>query len=174
MIDSLETRLEAAIENQEMLDAMLRGIAAFEKYKAHLPFAAQSYTRTLLQKHADFELVAMQWAPGAVSELHDHGDARCWIAVVEGAIDVENFERLDPGAVGSHAQLAFTESMRVSKGDVDHRLNRRELHRVSNTAERSAYSLQIYSPMLTEYHVFDAQTGFGTTSLAHYDSIVEL
>ena len=174
MIDSLEVRLEAAIENHEMIGAMLRGIAAFGEYKSLLPFSEQSYTRTLLLKRPDFELVAMLWAPGSVSELHDHGDARCWVAVVEGAVDVENFARRDAGGNGSHAQLAFTESMRVGTGDVDHRLNQRELHRVSNTAERSAYSLQIYSPMLTEYHVFDAQTGLCTTALAHYESIVEL
>ncbi len=173
MIDSLETRLEAAIENAEMTGAMLRSIKAFESYKALLPLIPQSYTRTLLLKRPDFELVAMQWAPGSVSELHDHGDSRCWVALVEGAIDVENFERRD-AAPGPHAHLAFTESMRIGTGDVDYRLNWRELHRVRNTGEHSSYSLQIYSPMLTEYHVFDEQTGFCTTALAHYDSIIEL
>ncbi|MBV8636864.1 MAG: cysteine dioxygenase family protein [Candidatus Eremiobacteraeota bacterium] len=174
MIGSLETRLEAAIQNHEMIDAMLRGTAAFAQYKERLPFVTQSYTRTLLVKRPDFELVAMQWAPGSVSELHDHGDARCWVAVVEGTIDVENFERRDRSVMGPHAELKFTESIRVATGDVDYRLNRRELHRVRNTAECSAYSLQIYSPMLSQYRVFDEQTGFGRTALAYYDSMVKL
>lgn len=172
MIESFETRLEEAIQNPEMIDAMLAGIKAFRQYRASLPSLPYAYTRTLLVKRADFELVAMQWSPGSVSQLHDHGDSRCWVAVVEGAIDVDNFERRDAG--GPHAALEYTSSQRLTAGDTDHRLNWRELHKVRNTGEMSAYSLQIYSPALSEYHVFDETTGLYTTALAYYDSVVDL
>jgi Cysteine dioxygenase type I len=172
MIDSLEMRVEATIQDPQMIDAMLRGINAFSRFKSSLPFLAFSYTRTLLLKRPEFELVAMQWAPGSVSELHDHGDSRCWVAVIEGAVDVDNYERKDQG--GPHADLIHTSSIRVAAGETDHRLNWRELHRVRNTADVSAYSLQIYSPRLTEYRIFDSSTGFYTTALAHYDSVCDL
>lgn len=172
MIGAFEERLEAVIQDPQMIDAMLRGIDAFEQYKQSLPFLPYGYTRTLLVKRPEFELVAMQWAPGSVSELHDHGDSRCWVALVEGALDVDNYERRDPR--GTHAELTHTSSIRVAAGEVDHRLNWRELHRVCNTGDVSAYSLQIYSPALSEYHVFDAKTGSFTTALAYCDATYDL
>ncbi len=172
MIDSLEARLEEAIQHPEMVAAMLRGINSFDEYKASLPAIPGSYTRTLLLKQPDFELVAMQWSPGSLSELHDHGDARCWVAVLEGAIDVENFERRDVGS--PRADLSFASSLRLTSGDTDHRLNSRELHRVRNTCETSAFSLQIYSPSIGEYHVFDANTGSYTIAVANYDCVLNL
>jgi cysteine dioxygenase len=172
MIDSLEARLEEAIQHREMIDAMLRGINAFRQYKALLPAIPHSYTRTLLLKQPDFELVAMQWSPGSLSELHDHGEARCWVAVVEGTIEVENFERRDSGA--SRADLALTWSLHLIAGDMDHRLNPSELHRVRNSGEISAYSLQIYAPSIGEYRVFDTNDGSYTTAVANYDSVFNL
>lgn len=172
MIDSLEARLEDAIQHREMLEAMMRGINAFAQYKALLPEIPGSYTRTLLLKKPDFELVAMQWSPGSLSELHDHGEARCWVAVMEGAIDVENFDRRDSG--GSHAALTYVSSLRLVSGDTDHRLTWRELHRVRNSGKTSAYSLQIYSPSIGEYRVFDADTGSHTTAVANYDHVLNL
>lgn len=172
MIDTLEMRLEEAIADPEMTRAILRGINAFEGYKSSLPVVPLAYTRTLLHKTPEFELVAMHWAPGSVSQLHDHGNSRCWVAVVEGAIDVDNYERRDNGA--EHADLLYTSSQRLSAGAVDHRLNWRELHRVRNTGEIAAYSIQIYSPAITEYHVFDEKSGLYTTALAHYDSVLDL
>ncbi len=172
MIDSLEARLEEAIRHPEMIEAMLRGVNGFAHYRTLLPAIPYAYTRTLLLKRPDFELVAMQWSPGSVSELHDHGDARCWVAVVEGAIDVENFERRDVGA--PRAELSYTSSLRLAAGSTDHRLNSRELHRVRNTGETSAYSLQIYSPEIGEYRVFDANDGSYTMAVAHYDSVLNL
>ena len=172
MIETFEARLEAVIHDPQMVEAMLRGISAFEQYKQSLPLLPYGYTRTLLVKCAEFELVAMQWAPGSVSELHDHGDSRCWVALVEGALDVDNYDRHDLG--GAHAELKHTSSMRVAAGEVDHRLNWRELHRVRNTGNASAYSLQIYSPSLSEYRIFDAKTGSITTALAYCDATYDL
>ncbi len=172
MIETIEARVQAAIQDPHMVEAMLRGINAFHEYKESLPVLPYAYTRTLLLKHPQFELVAMRWEPGSVSELHDHGDSRCWVAVVEGVIDVDNYERHDPRV--AHAKLEHTSTIRVAAGEMDHRMNWRELHRVCNTGEVSAYSLQIYSPALSEYHVFDTNTGFYTTALAYYDTIYEL
>lgn len=172
MIDTLEARLRAVLPESAMLTAMLRGIDAFARYRDSLPFARSAYTRTLLHKGDGFELVAMHWAPASVSGIHDHGDARCWVVVLDGVLDVDNYDRLDDG--GAVAKLAHAGSMAVRAGDLDHRLNRRELHRVRNEQASSAYSLQIYSPSIEQYTIVNEQTMACTTARALHDFILDL
>ena len=172
MIESLESRLHTVLPERAMIDAMLLGIDRFESYRSALPFLAGGYTRTLLKKTNGFELVAMQWAPSSLSALHDHGDARCWVVVLDGALDVDNFDRLDDGE--ERAQIAHRGRLVVARGDVDHRLSRRELHRVHNARPESAYSLQLYSPEIGAYNVINERTGECTSVVAKYDAIVEL
>lgn len=172
MIDVLEARLHEAMSNRAMVDAMLRGMAHFDRYRASLPLLPGGYTRTLLQKTGDFELVGMHWAPGSLSAIHDHGDSRCWVVVMEGMLDVDNYDRHDDG--GLQADLTHGSSIEVVRGDLDHRLNRRELHKVRNTRDCSAYSLQLYSPSLTEYTVVNEQTGICSKAAALYDAVFDL
>ena len=138
-------------------EALQRGAAAFSRYRHEMPVLAGAYSRTLLEKTNDYEMVAMVWAPGCKSPIHDHGNSRCWVFVLEGTIDVANFERVDAG--GDVAELTAAGTAKLTAGERDCRLTWRELHRVGNTTAENAYTLQIYAPRLTAYHVVDETTG---------------
>lgn len=172
MIDSLEPRLASVMEDGAMVHAMLRGIDAYERYRAHLPLQSAGYTRTLLYKTSGFELVAMLWAPQSVSPIHDHGESRCWVVVMEGMLDVDNYDRRDEHAMT--ADIVRASSVTVKRGELDHRLSWRELHRVRNTGTANAYSLQLYAPSLTTYTVVQEETGICRTVPALYDSLFDL
>lgn len=173
MIDALENRLQDAMQAPVMVDAMLRGIESFDRYRDSLPFIPAGYTRTLLLKRPEFELVAMQWSPGSTSAIHDHGTSRCWVMVMDGTLDVENFDRKDDGT-GDRADILLASSVVIGRGELDHRLNWRELHRVRNIRERSAYSLQLYSPTLVQYHTIDEHGGYTHVVPALYDFTLDL
>ncbi len=162
MID-LESFVEAALQE---------AASAFERYRGMLPLVPGGYSRTLLRKNRDYELVAMLWAPGCTSPIHDHADSRCWVLVMDGTIDVTNFARLDEG--GDVARLQPAQEQRLSKGARDQRLNWRELHRVGNSGEANAYTLQVYAPQLREYQVVDEATGLVRRVPGLYDTVVDL
>ncbi len=160
------------MDDPALVEAMRAGIARFEEYRSSIPFIANSYARLLLRKTAEFELVAMQWAPESKSPIHDHGNSRCWVAILDGVLDVENFQRLDDGLT-SYARIAKDFDTRLIAGQLDHRLNWRELHRVRNSTGHNVFSLQLYAAPQTDYAVIDDATMLCRRAQPEYDAIFE-
>ncbi len=149
--------LATALANDEFLESMERCRQAFDSLRERLPVIPYAYSRTRLIHRPHFEVILMHWSPGSVSPIHDHGRSRCWVLMLDGALEVHNFERQDdPGC--SPVALRETGSTTLRCGDVDHRLTPRELHRVRNTSADPAYSLQLYAEPISEYVVVDAHT----------------
>lgn len=144
---------------------------AYDSYREQLPEVPLSYTRTMLARNEDYEIVAMRWAPGSVSPIHDHGQSRCWALVLEGELFVENFERVDDGDERApRVNPADARTMHVD--EIDHRLNWHELHRVRNTAQTPAISLQLYAPALSEYFIFEEHGTRLWRAQAKYDATI--
>lgn len=172
MVD-LNRSLSLVLEDEEMRTHMERCAHAFEGYRERLPAIPYAYSRTLLVGRPHFELVIMQWSPGSVSPIHDHGDSRCWVLMMAGELEVQNFERTC--AIGvSPVSLRDTGSLTLKVGDVDHRLTPLELHRVRNTGSVPAYSLQLYAQPITNYSIVDAHTGESRVVTATHDMFIEL
>ncbi|HKE38192.1 MAG TPA: hypothetical protein VKB39_12195, partial [Candidatus Baltobacteraceae bacterium] len=71
--------------------------------------------------------------------------------------DVENFDRDDDGS-GSIVNLRPTGKISLGRGDVDHRGGPTELHRVRNSSDETAYTLQLYAEPIHAYTVVDAHS----------------
>jgi predicted metal-dependent enzyme (double-stranded beta helix superfamily) len=143
----------------EFARAMARFARSFADYRDRLPTIPHAYSRTRLAIAPEYEVVAMNWAPESISPVHDHGESRCWVLMLDGALDVQNFG-CDPAAAASLASIPETERLELRRGDIDHRLGPNELHRVRNPSRaQSAFSLQLYAHPLTTYSVFDVHAG---------------
>ena len=62
-----------------------------------------AYTRTCVYREARFKVLLLNWAPGVASAIHDHGDQHCWMLVLDGQLEVDDYVRLDPGDVPGSA-----------------------------------------------------------------------
>jgi predicted metal-dependent enzyme (double-stranded beta helix superfamily) len=143
----------------EFARAMERFARSFADYRERLPLIPHAYSRTRLAIAPEYEIVAMNWAPESISPVHDHGASRCWVLMLDGALDVQNFA-CDPVAAASPATIRETERLELRPGDIDHRLGPNELHRVRNPSRlQSAFSLQLYARPLSTYSVFDVHSG---------------
>ena len=166
--------LSQALGDDEYVAAMQRAALAFSNYRSQLPVIPYAYTRTRLIERPHFEVVVMQWAAGSVSPIHDHGDSRCWVLMLEGALDVENFER-DLEAAGTHlVSMRPNGTLSLQADDIDSRNGPHELHRVVNSSSESAYSLQLYANPITTYNVFDEHTNTSRVVAATCDLIIDL
>ncbi|MBV8529677.1 MAG: cysteine dioxygenase family protein [Candidatus Eremiobacteraeota bacterium] len=123
--------------------------------KRGLVFRPGDYTRTCVYRNASFEVLLLNWATGAASQIHDHGDQHCWMLVLDGRLDVEDYVRLDPGDVPGYAHVEPCGRQRLSRGDTDVRSGPFDLHRVAATAGAPAVSLHVYSGPLRNYIVYD-------------------
>ncbi len=173
MTPTLDKMLENKMPHSAFAAAMREGIERFEHYRAALVPIPLSYTRTLLRRTDDFELVAMLWAAGSASPIHDHGDSRCWVVVLEGDLEVENYDRLDDGTT-EMARLEKSMRNTIASGVLDHRANWRELHRVCNLSDASVYSLQLYAAPQTDFTIVDERTSICSRALPKYDSTFTL
>ena len=113
------------------------------------------YTRTCAYRGAQFEVLLLNWAPGAVSPIHDHGDQHCWMLLLEGRLAVDDYVRRDAGDVPGFAQVEPCGYRLLEAGDIDLRSGRFDLHRVAAPGDRGAVSLHIYSHPLRSFLVYD-------------------
>lgn len=158
--------LAQAMEDPEFVAAMERMARAFPDYRARLPHIPYAYSRTQLAKTPRYEVVAMQWAGGAVSPIHDHGTSRCWVLMLDGTLEVENFVR-EPG--DDAVVVQSVKSLTLHPGDLDYVSGPHELHRVHNGSPASAFSLQLYADPIQSYTIFDPQTRSSRLSVATCD-----
>jgi cysteine dioxygenase len=152
---------------------MQRAALAFSQYRSQLPQIPYAYTRTRLIERPHFEIVAMQWAAGSVSPIHDHGASRCWVLMLEGTLDVENFER-DVEIKSQNISMRPNGKLTLKADDIDSRYGPTELHRVVNSSSESAYSLQLYATPIATYNVFDEHTNTSRVVTATCDFVIDL
>jgi predicted metal-dependent enzyme (double-stranded beta helix superfamily) len=165
--------LTRALGDPEYVTAMERAAVAFSKYRSQLPVIPYAYTRTRLIDRPHFEIVAMHWAAGSVSPIHDHGVSRCWVLMLEGTLEVENFERdIDNGATKVSMRPSGTLTLKAD--DLDSRYGPTELHRVFNPGSESAYSLQLYATPISTYNVFDERRHTSRVVTATCDLHIDL
>jgi cysteine dioxygenase len=112
------------------------------------------YTRTRAYGDEAFEVLLLNWAPGAPSPIHDHGGQHCWLAVLDGSLIVENYERLDSGERKGCALIAPRGSTTLGCGDVDLRSGQFDIHRV-RAGGAQAVSLHVYARPLHRFLVYD-------------------
>jgi predicted metal-dependent enzyme (double-stranded beta helix superfamily) len=161
------------------LDRSAEGMRALLAAGAHawrgdmrLPLRAGGYTRTCAYRDEIFEVVLLNWAPGSTSAIHDHGDQHCWMIVLAGCLDVEDYRRLDSGMVHGYAFVAAHGSRSLEPGAMDLRAGRFALHRVSARADRSALSLHVYSAPLRRFLVYDERAYTCEAAYGAYDEIL--
>ena len=62
-----------------------------ESLAPYLNWSMGGYTRNLIFKSDLFEVLAICWETGQFSQVHNHRDQYCWMAVPVGKLRVQNF-----------------------------------------------------------------------------------
>ena len=130
------------------------------------------YTRTCAYFDDRFELLLINWSRGAVSDIHDHGGQHCWLAVVDGTLEVENYDRLDDGGRAGRAEIVRRESAILETGQLDLRSAPFDIHRVANAGPSAAVSLHVYARPLRYFGVYDEFAQRCRTLRSRYDAIL--
>ncbi len=130
-----------------------------------------AYTRTCAYRDDGFEVLLLNWAPGAASAIHDHGDQDCWMLVLSGSLQVDDYVRLDPGTVRGYAHVEEQASRILGAGGLDTRGGRFDLHRVS-ALDAPAVSLHVYSAPLREYLIYDELARRCEVAFGRYDDVI--
>jgi len=120
-----------------------------------LPYRPNCYTRTLLHEQQEFEILLLRWAPGAFAPIHDHGLQRCYFAIVEGTLSVDNYRRVDGGTGAGEAKIVAVDNAELTKGEIDARIEAWDLHRVANRSAEEVLTLHVYARPVKDFLVYD-------------------
>jgi predicted metal-dependent enzyme (double-stranded beta helix superfamily) len=117
-----------------------------------------TYARRLLHRDPDgrYTAVVMTWGPGQGTPLHDHAGIWCVECVVDGEMEVRQFDLLNEenGTYRFQAQPCI-DALRGSAGCL---IPPYEYHTLANRrADGSSVTLHIYGGEMTHCHVFQPQ-----------------
>lgn len=171
LIDDLRARVPFSDQGPE-LGALLARRAHGWGAVPRLISRPGGYTRTCAYRDSGFEVLLLNWAPGASSLIHDHGGQHCWMLVLDGKLDVEDYVRLDAGNVAGYAHVESHGRRRLMRGETDARSGRFDLHRVTATRDASAVSLHVYSGPLRRFFVYDEANRRCEAVTGTYDEVL--
>jgi cysteine dioxygenase len=116
-------------------------------------FSSDAYTRNVLAKTDDYELILICWEAGQMSPIHNHGFSQCFVRCLKGSMCENSY-------IYQNNEMRFNAAQQVNAGgttfidesDVFH-----EFGNASHTAK--AVSLHLYVPKITQHRLFDKNTG---------------
>jgi NitT/TauT family transport system ATP-binding protein len=134
------------------------------------------YTRTLVYRDEDLEVLVLGWGRDARAPIHGHDGQECWLTTIAGELEVADY-RLVAG--GQEPGYALVERMGPRRtllpGAMDHRDPEAELHSV-RTGARSGFaiSLHIYSRPIDSCLVYDPRRSRCEQRQLRYDRVMRL
>jgi hypothetical protein len=143
------TRIDAAA-----LDAVVR-------------FAPGRYTRHLVHKDKDVEILVLCWASGSAAPIHGHEGEYCWARVERGRLAFSNYREV------SRAPLRLEPIDAAVDGGPGYVDGPADLHAVANPAAlgQEAVSVHVYCRPYDECDIYDVAQGTVRRVRLSYDSI---
>ena len=65
-----------------------------EELKKYLLRADDHYTRNLIHRDRDFEIMIICWPPNTSAPIHGHEGEKCWARVQDGNLQICNYEEV--------------------------------------------------------------------------------
>jgi 3-mercaptopropionate dioxygenase len=167
-LSQLIARLDAAVQLQDS-DAITRRVKHELETAIHARAFAlpgrfhrvrpEGYARRLLHRNdtLGYTAVVMTWGPGQHTPLHDHGGIWCVEGVVEGRMDVTQYDLVE------ESQQAFRFEAKgcvhAAVGSAGCLIPPFEYHVLANALDQASITLHVYGGEMTVCHIFEPVDG---------------
>jgi predicted metal-dependent enzyme (double-stranded beta helix superfamily) len=164
-LQTLLSRIDAAVQlgdpdaitqrvKQELQDAIrARTLTLPERFHR---LRDDGYARRLLHRDdaLGYTAVVMTWGPGQGTPLHDHAGIWCVEGVVEGRMDVTQFDLVEEDADAFRFEAKGC--VHAAVGSAGCLIPPFEYHTLANARDEPAITLHVYGGEMTTCHVFEA------------------
>ena len=153
-----------ATEVRQYLVETLMDQAALEPY---LNYCDEHYTRNLVHKDKDFELLVICWGWSHRAPIHGHEGELCFARVERGRLRFSNYTMLSDDPIRLRPTGAPVD------GGIGFLDGPADLHAVENPGAfgENAASLHVYSKPYAECDIYDSESGPRRRVKLAYDSI---
>jgi len=160
----IRSRLDAVIHDQpvdripELVKAVL--IDSMQRGSLEVPAPLKqarpdTYARRLMHRDpsGQYTMVVMTWGPGQKTALHDHAGIWCVECVVEGNMEVAQYDLLSEEA----GRFRFEQRNRViaGRGSAGCLIPPFEYHTLGNVAAGPSVTLHVYGGEMDHCHIFE-------------------
>jgi cysteine dioxygenase len=150
--------------------ALLRAYAGAEdSWRRYVNFRDDTYSRNLIWRCGDFELLILCWNEGQASPIHDHSGQQCWMAVLDGELEEVHFPDLGEAGHGSAPVPGRVKAF--PQGGVAFIDDDIALHLVRPKAGQQGVTLHLYSSPIDTCRVFCPESGVATAICAGYHTV---
>lgn len=120
---------------------------------------AEGYARRLLHRNdrLGYTAVVMTWGPGQGTPLHDHAGIWCVEGVLEGRMDVTQFDLVEEA--DDDCRFVAKGSVRAAVGSAGCLIPPFEYHVLANAVDTPSLTLHVYGGEMTTCHVFEPVPG---------------
>ncbi len=150
LIDALESVPKDRAQFHEVMSRIHFKAEAVDKY-CH--FDRHQYTRNLIARTDNFELLALCWEPGQITPIHDHAGSDGWVYALRGTIEEVRFQC--SWSVDGAAQVERGDSLKATAGEMTYINDDIAWHTVANPTRERAVSLHLYSGPIDSCSYFD-------------------
>ena len=164
-ITDLDVLVGKNFPNEEVTQLFKQHPFDQEMLEPYTFLSEQRYTRNLLYKMPEYEVLLLCWSPQQKSPIHGHEGEKCWMRVEAGelyfsnyslkSVDSEVFVDLDCSEVGGRG---FVDGPAV-------------IHRVENLTQAPAISLHLYARPFAQCDIFDKENRVRERVDLQYDSM---
>ena len=166
MIADLIARLDAAVKlgdtdaitacvKRELENAIkAREVTLPERFHRTQP---GGYARRLLYRSdaLGYSAVVMTWGPGQGTPLHDHAGIWCVEGVVEGRMDVTQYDLVEHTAADAAYRFEEKGCVHAIVGSAGCLIPPFEYHTLANALDQPSITLHIYGGEMSTCHVFE-------------------
>ena len=157
LVDGLRSIAPEGFERAPVLELLRAHPLDPDTLEPYLYFSSKRYTRNLIYREDAFEVIALCWAPGQISAIHDHAEQRCWMLVPIGALEVQCFKVVEargetPASALARGSHGFIDAASPSVVTEDE-----PIHWVGNPKDRDALavSVHVYARPIERCTAFD-------------------
>ena len=135
-----------------------------EELKKYLLRADDHYTRNLIHRDRDFEIMIICWPPNTSAPIHGHEGEKCWARLQDGNHQICNYEEVS----SSPLKLNMIQELSCAPGFLD---GPADIHSVENITGEFATSLHVYAKPYDACDIYDIEKGTVDRIKLSYHSI---
>jgi len=162
VIDELHRFAQKSFPVEEITEFFQTTSIPLSQVNSYLFFSPLKYTRHLIHRSPDFELLYMCWSPGQKSPVHGHEGEKCWFRVEQGELQIVNYKLSD---------VNIPSKMSVDRAHVGYVDGPADIHLVENHTTERAISLHLYARPFDVCDVYDVTSQQVSKKKLTYDSV---